>query len=120
MPTLATVEAFATALGVSPGWLAYGIGPMELPRRRAVRAAQAQSISSTSWRNVASALSRALPKRWACPLAGWHSVLAQNALRLAGECRAWRSGLATRERDEVVAGRGRSSHRKLGGCRAFD
>ncbi len=48
MPTLATVEAFATALGVSPGWLAYGIGPMELPRRRAVRAAQAQSISSTS------------------------------------------------------------------------
>ena len=30
-----------------------------------------------------SALSRALPKRWACPLAGSHSVLAQNALRLA-------------------------------------
>ncbi len=34
MPSLATVESFAVALGVSPGWLAYGIGPTELPGRR--------------------------------------------------------------------------------------
>ncbi len=34
MPTIATAEALATALGVSPGWLAYGVGPMELPGRR--------------------------------------------------------------------------------------
>ena len=34
MPTLATAEALAIALGVSPGWLAYGLGPMELPGRR--------------------------------------------------------------------------------------
>lgn len=34
MPTVATAEALATALGVSPGWLAYGLGPMELPARR--------------------------------------------------------------------------------------
>lgn len=33
MPTLATAEALAKALSVSPGWLAYGIGPRELPRR---------------------------------------------------------------------------------------
>ena len=29
-----TIEALAKALGVSPGWLAYGLGPMELPARR--------------------------------------------------------------------------------------
>jgi len=34
MPTLATAEALATALDVSPAWLAYGLGPMELPGRR--------------------------------------------------------------------------------------
>ena len=34
MPTLATAEALAIALGVSPAWLAYGLGPMELPGRR--------------------------------------------------------------------------------------
>lgn len=40
MPSIATVEAFAVALGVSPAWLAYGLGPIELPsrRRRAVAA----------------------------------------------------------------------------------
>ena len=38
MPSIATVEAFAIALGVSPGWLAYGLGPMELPGRRRVAA----------------------------------------------------------------------------------
>jgi len=48
VPGLDTTEALATALGVSPGWLAYGIGPMESPRRRAVRAAQAQPSASTS------------------------------------------------------------------------
>ena len=34
MPSIATVESFAVALGVSPAWLAYGLGPMELPSRR--------------------------------------------------------------------------------------
>ena len=43
MPGIATVEAFAIALGVSPGWLAYGLGPMELPGRRRVAASPAAS-----------------------------------------------------------------------------
>ena len=43
MPTLATVEAFANALGVSPGWLAYGIGPAESLRRRRTLASAATS-----------------------------------------------------------------------------
>ena len=34
MPSIATVESLAVALGVSPAWLAYGLGPMELPNRR--------------------------------------------------------------------------------------
>lgn len=34
MPGLDTAEALAIALGVSPAWLAYGLGPMELPKRR--------------------------------------------------------------------------------------
>lgn len=34
MPTLATAEALAKALDLSPGWLAFGIGSRELPRRR--------------------------------------------------------------------------------------
>ena len=35
-----TIEGLAKALGVSPGWLAYGVGPMLLPpRRRAARGA---------------------------------------------------------------------------------
>jgi len=29
-----TIETLAKALGVSPGWLAYGLGPMEPPSRR--------------------------------------------------------------------------------------
>jgi transcriptional regulator with XRE-family HTH domain len=29
-----TIESLAKALGVSPGWLAYGLGPMEPPARR--------------------------------------------------------------------------------------
>lgn len=32
-PSLATLEALAVALGVSPAWLAFGTGPRELPRR---------------------------------------------------------------------------------------
>ena len=44
MPSIATVEAFAIALGVSPGWLAYGLGPMELPGRRRVAASPAPSL----------------------------------------------------------------------------
>ena len=43
MPTLATAESLAIALGVSPGWLAYGLGPMELPGRRRVAASPATS-----------------------------------------------------------------------------
>ncbi len=43
MPTLATAEALAIALGVSAGWLAYGLGPMELPGRRRVAASPAVS-----------------------------------------------------------------------------
>jgi transcriptional regulator with XRE-family HTH domain len=43
MPTLATAESLALALGVSPGWLAYGLGPMELPGRRRVAASPAAS-----------------------------------------------------------------------------
>jgi len=35
MPTLATAEALAKALDLSPAWLAFGVGPRELPRRRA-------------------------------------------------------------------------------------
>ncbi len=40
-PGIATVESFAVALGVSPAWLAYGLGPMELPGRRRVAASPA-------------------------------------------------------------------------------
>ena len=43
MPILATAEALAIALGVSPGWLAYGLGPMELPGRRRAAASPAPS-----------------------------------------------------------------------------
>ena len=43
IPSIATVEAFAIALGVSPGWLAYGLGPVELRRRRRVAASPAPS-----------------------------------------------------------------------------
>jgi transcriptional regulator with XRE-family HTH domain len=39
MPGLDTAEALAVALGVSPAWLAYGLGPMELPSRRRKAAA---------------------------------------------------------------------------------
>lgn len=38
MPTIATVEALAKALNISPAWLAYGVGPQALPSRRAARA----------------------------------------------------------------------------------
>lgn len=38
MPTLATAEALATALKVSPCWLSFGVGPQVLPSRRASRA----------------------------------------------------------------------------------
>ena len=43
MPTIATAEALATALGVSPGWLAYGLGPMVLPAQRSLAASPAPS-----------------------------------------------------------------------------
>ena len=39
MPSIATVEALAVALGVSPAWLAFGEGPMTLPPRRKAAAA---------------------------------------------------------------------------------
>lgn len=37
MPTLATAEALAKALDLSPAWLAFGVGPQELPARRRSR-----------------------------------------------------------------------------------
>lgn len=37
-PALDTLEALATALGVSPSWLAFGLGDRVLPRRRTLRA----------------------------------------------------------------------------------
>jgi transcriptional regulator with XRE-family HTH domain len=40
MPTLATAEALAKALDLSPAWLAFGLGPQELQTRRKVRTAQ--------------------------------------------------------------------------------
>lgn len=43
MPTLATAEALANALGLSAGWLAFGIGPRELPPRR-----RAHSVAQTA------------------------------------------------------------------------
>ena len=48
MPTIATAEALATALGVSPGWLAYGLEPIELPSRRRAVALLASSTPSHS------------------------------------------------------------------------
>lgn len=38
MPTLDTLEKLATALGVSPSWLAFGVGPMEPKKRGSVPA----------------------------------------------------------------------------------
>ena len=40
---IAVVEALAEALGVSPGWLAYGVGPQVLPPRRRGHHPPAQS-----------------------------------------------------------------------------
>jgi transcriptional regulator with XRE-family HTH domain len=34
MPNVATIESLAKALNVSPGWLAYGVGPQSLLSRR--------------------------------------------------------------------------------------
>ncbi len=48
MPGLDTAEALANALGVSPGWLAYGLGPMELPKRRTTRSAATASPASAT------------------------------------------------------------------------
>ena len=39
LPNLARLEALAKALRVSPAWLAYGEGPLELPPRRRARQA---------------------------------------------------------------------------------
>jgi transcriptional regulator with XRE-family HTH domain len=43
MPTLDTVEQLAKALAVSPAWLAYGIGPMEMPRQSVRQLAHSQN-----------------------------------------------------------------------------
>ena len=40
VPSIATAEAFAHALNISPAWLAFGVGPRELPARRKARTAQ--------------------------------------------------------------------------------
>jgi len=37
MPNLAKLEALAKGLGVSPCWLAYGVGPQAAPSRRRLR-----------------------------------------------------------------------------------
>jgi len=41
MPTLDTLEQLAVLLGVSPAWLAYGLGPMEPPHRQSRPSASA-------------------------------------------------------------------------------
>lgn len=43
MPTLATAEALAKALDLSPAWLAFGVGSRELPPRRRAAQEPAQS-----------------------------------------------------------------------------
>ena len=48
MPTLATAEALAKALDLSPAWLAFGVGPRELPPRRRARPAPAQPPPTAS------------------------------------------------------------------------
>ena len=48
MPGIDTAELLANALGVSPGWLAYGLGPVELPNRRAIRSKPTQAEPSES------------------------------------------------------------------------
>ena len=48
MPGLDTAEALAKALGVSPGWLAYGLGPMELPKRRTTRPAASTATANAT------------------------------------------------------------------------
>ncbi len=48
IPGLETTERLAVALGVSPGWLAYGLGPVELPNRRAIRSKPTQATLSES------------------------------------------------------------------------
>jgi len=48
MPGLDTAEALANALGVSPGWLAYGLGPVELPKRRTTRPAAATATANAT------------------------------------------------------------------------
>jgi transcriptional regulator with XRE-family HTH domain len=48
MPGIDTAEALAKALGVSPGWLAYGLGPMELPKRRTTRPAASTAPASAT------------------------------------------------------------------------
>lgn len=46
VPSVATVEALANALAVSPGWLAYAVGPMDAPRRRRSRTAAGRAESA--------------------------------------------------------------------------
>jgi transcriptional regulator with XRE-family HTH domain len=46
VPSIATVEALAMALNVSPAWLAYGVGPQELARRRLSRESATRSTDA--------------------------------------------------------------------------
>lgn len=48
-PTLDTLESLAGALVVSPAWLAFGLGPRDLPRRRrdVVRSGHVESASDS-------------------------------------------------------------------------
>lgn len=43
VPNIAKVEQLADALGVSPCWLAFGVGPQVLPSRRRGRSVQLQA-----------------------------------------------------------------------------
>lgn len=43
-PALDTVEAIAKALSVSPAWLAFGLGPQELPRRGLAKVGQVLEV----------------------------------------------------------------------------
>lgn len=44
MPTIDTVEQLAKALQVNPSWLAWGLGPRELPRRSAAARSRPDAV----------------------------------------------------------------------------
>lgn len=48
LPAIDTVEQLAKALGVNPAWLAFGLGPRELPRRGSSVITSLQTLSRSS------------------------------------------------------------------------